>query len=251
MATEGPDFAIDFEEIVLIKKEKKIIKEELLPKRQEKHVEVELKKIIETKKITFKTIYIVFLELDESAKKHWRNRLAAWYTGSKWIHCELYFPDTHESFSVDTKNPVYCMTNKDYRFRKWHFYPLSVPEEQADKLYKACYKSLGEPFDKTSFSFFFCPIGCCIDPPNTHKKWLCSRYCATKMQEVGMLNKILDTYGITPKIFRREIFSMHKTIWTIDYQGLSFKDIRKEENIQYVKDKRSEWYNNDEEEKGQ
>lgn len=237
-------------------KEKKVTLESILIDDRSKFVSNNWpmdKRFVETEKKEveqFMTFYLVFLELDKAARSHCINRWAAWYQG-KWIHCEMYFPHTRESISVDKQNPVYIMKDKDYSGRKWHFYPMEVPSKQYFGLYKACLDSLDEPFDGCGLSWFFCPVGCCIDPPNPKQKWLCSRFCATKLQDVGIVNKALDAYTATPTVFRKEIFKMHKAIWERGYPGKTFKDIIAQEQIEYKTDTKAFYHKRLPQEKGQ
>jgi len=142
-------------------------------------------------------IYVVFLRCDEKAMKHAKNRYAAWYTQSEWVHCEIYFPKTSETCSIDTKNPVYFMQYKNYSNRDWVWYKINVTESKYNRLRKVCAQSVGDQFDMWSLLLFWMPAGCCFYP--SRDRWLCSKLVATKLKDSELIPSEINTAFVTPK----------------------------------------------------
>jgi hypothetical protein len=147
--------------------------------------------------VTKVSVFIIFLKCDEAARKHFKNRMAATYTGSPYIHCEAYFPLTRESVSIDTRNPVYFMKDKDYSTRKWIWYEIKVTEKQYSSMYKFCKSVEGEGFDMWALFTFFMPVGCCVFPSNG--KWLCSKLISRMLYEGNVITNI-DSDVMTPAL---------------------------------------------------
>jgi hypothetical protein len=63
------------------------------------------------------------------------------------------------------------------------------------------------------------------------------------MKDIGLFTIHEDTHSITPTELRILLFEMNK--WPLDYYGLTFRDIIKEENTQLYMDKRAFYYGSD------
>jgi hypothetical protein len=142
------------------------------------------------------TIYVVFLRMDENAMKHARNRIASSYTGSDWMHCELYFPESRETITIDTKNPVYSMKNKDYFQRPWSFVGVKVDQATYREVHRWCLGTVGDPFDTCGFFFFWCPNGFLYRPQSG--SWICSKLCTTALQRGHIISPDIEASTVSP-----------------------------------------------------
>ncbi len=155
----------------------------------------------------FDRIYVVFLMYDSKASQSFRNRLASCYTNSDYIHCEIYFPNTNQACSIDTRNPV-SFTTRNYTNRAWDWFSIKVNKIQYDTVYNFCVSKLGEKFDSFGLLLFPCPIGLCSNMDST--KWLCSRLCASALKSAQLINHEIDAYTIDPNSLRNELKNQSK-----------------------------------------
>lgn len=145
-------------------------------------------------------LQVLFLAIDKNALKYASNRWASWYTESDWIHCEFYFPHSRESCTVDARNPVYFMKDKNYSGRRWDRLVLKITPKQYNRIYKFCRSIEGEQFDKWSIWFFWCPTDCFSYKPNS---WTCSRMVSTGLINAGVIDIKFDPYKMHPHSVRR------------------------------------------------
>jgi hypothetical protein len=149
--------------------------------------------------------YVVFLKLDEAAMKHPANVNAAKYSGSDWIHCELYFPNTGESVSIDSNNPVYFMKNKNYTTREWTWISIAVTKNEYDNAYSICKHFEGTPFDKCALYTFWIPSYCCSTPRSKMSTMVCSRLCAHILCMLSIIGDDLEETDIVPGELKGEL----------------------------------------------
>jgi hypothetical protein len=148
-------------------------------------------------------LYVVFFVIDDKARVHFKNRIAESQTGSPYTHCELYFPITGETYTIDSTRTSGFLKNKDYTKRKWEFVELLVPETNYNLVYEYCKKHTGEEFSYATMLSYVFPVGCCVSPkPET---WICSRLITSALVEGGVLPSDMTPDGASPKDVRNAV----------------------------------------------
>lgn len=114
------------------------------------------------------------------------NRATQWWTGSKYIHCEIVFhtPTGNMSCGVWQGETTY-FRRKTFGKSAWEWRSISLSREKAEKLYKWCRKQADDriPFNKWGFIRCLSPI----PRPSDGTCWFCSELCTAALQQVGLL----------------------------------------------------------------
>ncbi len=141
-------------------------------------------------------LYVVFLQMDKSAKKFFMNRAAAWYSASDFFHCELYFPKQRQTVTIDAQNPIYFVDDKNYIKKPWQWIAIDVTISQYNQAYALCKEIEGRPFDKFGLFTFMCPHW--MFEVLSLNKWICSKLCCVVLQKIGVLSTDITPSKITP-----------------------------------------------------
>ena len=98
---------------------------------------------------------------------YWMNYAITKVTGSKYTHCELYWPHTQVSTSVDSELNVHQKKSRTYiaQIGRWEFLSLLVTEDQEWHMMQYIHAQMGKQYDKTSF-YLFGILSCtsCMQP---------------------------------------------------------------------------------------
>lgn len=87
---------------------------------------------------------------------YWMNYAITKVTGSKYTHCELYWPHSQVSTSVDSELNVHQKKSRTYvaMIGHWEFLTLLIAEEQEWLMSQYIEAQMNKQYDKTSFYLF-------------------------------------------------------------------------------------------------
>lgn len=111
-------------------------------------------------------------------KSYWLNYAIIKVTGSNFTHCELYWPHTQVSTSVDNARNVHQNKSRTYitAIGRWVFLSLLITEMQERLMNEYIEAQMNKPYDTTSFYLFgLLAATSCIQPrvrPAHHSMWL-------------------------------------------------------------------------------
>lgn len=137
----------------------------------------------------WRAFMVGFSRMNDYSRRFWRNRVSAWYTGSKWFHAELYFPLCDGGmYGVTANDPVGFYGRLDSRERygaDWEWHVMAVPPATYARLLRWCQERVrrGATFDACGFLCFPCPS--MLDPGGN--RYLCSGLTAHALIASGVL----------------------------------------------------------------
>lgn len=154
-------------------------------------------------------VVVLFLHQNEKTKTDKGNWLAQLYTGHTEIHCELYFPRTQESCSVDNMRPVHMVSKKCYvgLGESWEGLEIPITTRQYDYLYAWCRNQVGLPFDSAGL-WCFCLWRMCSPSTSSARAWLCSRLVGHGLRECGVLPFYVNPQAFTPPDLKRVLLEI-------------------------------------------
>lgn len=122
-------------------------------------------------------------------RSYWINYGIVQITGSKYTHCELYWPHNQLSISVDSIKNVHCNKSRTYLtdIGRWEFLYLLVTREQERLITKYVTMQKGRPYDNTSF-YLFGILSCtsCFQPRARPIQY----YSNTSLSDVDLQSKL-------------------------------------------------------------
>ncbi len=142
-------------------------------------------------------IRVMFMHQSAFSRTNIWNRLIQICTRNDLIHCEINFPVTNETLSVDGANPVFLERNKNYSYEDWEMYSVEVTAEQYNTMYEWGKTQRGKPFDMNAFRCYLCS-GMCTTPGTELKAWLCSRLTIAVLKRGGVLPAYVNEFTVSP-----------------------------------------------------
>lgn len=156
----------------------------------------------------YRSIRVLFMHQSAFTRTNYWNLCIQWVTGSDVIHCEVYFPATRESLSVDGAHPVFLEVDKNYTYVDWDMYNVQVTEEQYHAMYRWAQTQVGKPFDEQAFRCYLCS-GMCTPAGKEPKAWLCSRLTVAALKHGGIIPAWVSEYTLSPSGLRSNLLKMH------------------------------------------
>jgi hypothetical protein len=168
-------------------------------------------------------VTVLFLRQNAKTVTYFWNWLTEVATGGPEIHCELYFPETRETCTIDSSSPVYFQRDKQYLGLDrddWEGFDISLTASQYATLYRWCRARVREPFDSDALRYFCIYRSCgTLDSPwytkrggggasGTKNRWLCSRLIAAGLKEAQVLPMAVDPYTVSPVDLKEMILQL-------------------------------------------
>jgi hypothetical protein len=157
-------------------------------------------------------IVYFFRKQDEDTKQYFFNNAVQHYTGSKYIHCELYFVERDRTVSINSNTSVLIRRGSDKKYsdrKKWTGYIVYLSHEKEEKMWKSCKKDKGKGFDYFAI-YCFCMLPC-RSRIDKYERMVCSKQVAKSSIEAGIFDNSLDPESYTPSLIHKKLMNLKKS----------------------------------------
>lgn len=111
-----------------------------------------------------KVLIFSFRAHDETTAEHFQNQITAWYSGARYIHCEVYDPHQKKAFYITTTSGGLRFQERGFLPKRWHFLYAEVNEEQYQRFLVYVKESMRYPKEFDTWNIWGMPLAGIMDP---------------------------------------------------------------------------------------
>jgi hypothetical protein len=111
-----------------------------------------------------KVLIFSFRAHDDVTAEHIQNRITAWYSGARYIHCEVYDPHLQRAFFITTTSGGLQFKERGFLPKRWHFLYAKVSEVQYQRFRHFVNETMRYPKQFDTWNIWGMPLAGLIEP---------------------------------------------------------------------------------------